>query len=281
MEKRLCPNCGAELAMIDGKIMCPMCGTDFAIDYGKEDVDMAAQMTAEERKVARFERNARINQAKEEIARQEQANAFRRHSYSSANVFKRFVIIGVIIFAGYFFISMALRLVLMFGIGKVNDKNNVTPEIVEVNVENLAKDEFMLENAIESGYYYIKYENLDSTWSEKLNCMVYKTDNAKFLEAYLIKDNGSKKLCLFYEVEYVSDNGKSTMVYCPVQFMGVVGQENENFLIEYTPYCIALADDRIHSEYLDKQIDTLKVDYAGQKIKVPSSVIEKVEEERA
>ena len=284
MEKRVCPNCGAELVWQDDKFMCPMCGTEFAIDWGKDDVSRAEAMTAEERKAARFERNYKLNEAKEEIKKQEKYNAYRRSSSSRMNGLKKFGIIIGLALIGYTVFNFGIKLLLAGGIQKVAQIEEVTgtQKVSEVTVDNLRQDEFLMENSIETGYYYIKYEALNSTWSKDLDSIVTRSNDGKFVEAYLFEEYEDPRICLFYEVEFRTETGEVTTIYEPVVLTNVFGVNDGVFHINYNPGGISLAeDDLIMSEDLDGQVEKLCSEYKGEKIDVPSDVIAKVEEGRA
>ncbi|MBO7452248.1 MAG: hypothetical protein J6U54_18120 [Clostridiales bacterium] len=281
MEKRMCPNCGSELILRDGKYTCPMCGTDFAFDWGKEDVDQAAMLTAEERKAARFERNAKLNEAKEQINIMEGVRKQQRVQRSASSAMKRFGIIVAVVFGCYFVFSVIFRLVVSQGVSTLAKKDLDNVQFAEVNKETVEADEYLLENAISSGYYYVKYEIFRETWSLGLDSMVTKADDGKFIEAYYYEGDMGKSLCLFYEVTYKNDSGESTPIYYPIVINSLQGQPAGHIYSDYHTYSLTLVGDDIKGEDLKQLERALSSEYNGEKLDVPSEVIEKAEEGRS
>ena len=286
MDNRICPNCGSQLVVQNGKYFCPTCGTEFAIDWGKDDVARAAAMTEQERMQARLQRNQAINQTQAALNQQAAANQRRRQT---AKAFRPIIAMGItfgVIFlcfsiGGFLFQSCG---VFLLHKNMKNLGNNALIDVTyegknvkyDVSASDIEGDKEFLEGIIGSSLYYMKYDAIysDSEYLGDSYVHLQKTGNFEFDSCYVIHEDGESQLWVLYAAEYrIEETGEMITAYRPISFRNLGVREDGVMNGNLTPYALA-GDNSTMIGYLDRDLmlnDCIfNKDY--EEVKIPASV---------
>ena len=271
--------------MNNGRYFCPTCGTEFAIDFGKEDVALAENATAEERARADMERQQVINATKAQIAERERTNQQHRALSRILRPAKDTVIFFVIAIVGFVIaglvISNGIRRFARSSAGKkLSDSGKVESTTAmpseTATPKTISKDAEFLKNAVDSGLYFVKYEIPNEVTFEDGRAGK-KTENTCVDSLYYLDFGESSGICIIFSLEYQIEEGAETVTtFVPVLFSRLTVINKDEVLSSYSPGGL-IGSEKKEYGYLDKEtllqdVFERRDDLKAEEMQIPDSV---------